>query len=72
MSQIPPFGNREEMTAPAGTTAYAYDDADRITSVTPPGQSPVAWTWDDNGNLTERGSADDALGSTMRTGNSDT
>lgn len=45
------------MTTSAGTTAYTYDDADRITEVQPP--SPAAaidYTWDDNGNLVERGS----------------
>jgi RHS repeat-associated protein len=49
------FGNREEMTTGAGTTTYAYDDADRLTEVDPPAASPVAYTWDDNGNLTDRG-----------------
>jgi RHS repeat-associated protein len=51
------FGNRTSMTTSAGTTAYTYDDADRITGVQPP--SPAAaidYTWDDNGNLMERGS----------------
>ena len=39
-----------------GTTQYAHDAADRITSVTPPGESPIAYTWNDNGTLTARGS----------------
>jgi RHS repeat-associated protein len=39
----------------SGTTAYAYDNADRITSVTKPGPTVVNHTWDDNGNLTARG-----------------
>jgi YD repeat-containing protein len=46
------------MVTGAGTTQYAYDDADRLTSVTPPGQSAVSYTFDDNGNLTDRGSDD--------------
>ncbi len=41
----------------SGTTTYAYDAADRITSVTPPSPAPaVSYTWDNNGNLTNRGS----------------
>jgi YD repeat-containing protein len=39
-----------------GTTDYAYDAADRLTSVDPPSASPITYTWDDNGNLTARGS----------------
>ena len=35
---------------------YHDADADRLTSVTPPGESAVSYTWDDNGNLTDRGS----------------
>ena len=45
------------MTNGSGTTSYTYEDADRITEVQPP--SPAAaidYTWDDNGNLVERGS----------------
>lgn len=53
------FGNRTSKTDAGGTTAYAYDDADRITSVTPPSPAPVvSYTWDDNGNLTDRGADD--------------
>jgi len=37
-------------------TTYAYDDADRLTTPTPPGMSAVIYTWDDNGNLTDPGS----------------
>ncbi|MBK9342974.1 MAG: RHS repeat protein [Dehalococcoidia bacterium] len=34
-----------------------YDDADRLTEVTPPSPaSPISYTWDDNGDLTARGS----------------
>jgi YD repeat-containing protein len=43
------------MVTGAGTTQYAYDAADRLTSVTPPGQGAVSYGWDDNGNLTSRG-----------------
>ncbi|MEP0766097.1 MAG: hypothetical protein HRF45_06085, partial [Fimbriimonadia bacterium] len=51
------FGNRTSMTTSAGTTAYTYDDADRITQVQPPSPAPaIDYTWDDNGNLVERGS----------------
>ena len=28
------------------TTTYSYDDADRLTSVTPPGESAISYTWD--------------------------
>jgi YD repeat-containing protein len=52
------------MVTGAGTTQYAVacpersrrDAADRLTSVTPPGQSAIGYVWDDNGNLTSRGS----------------
>jgi YD repeat-containing protein len=51
------FGNRTSMTDSSGTATYSYDDADRLTSVTPPSPDPVvSYTWDDNGNLTNRGS----------------
>jgi RHS repeat-associated protein len=51
------FGNRTEMTVGSDTTTYDYDDADRLTAVTPPSPaSPISYTWDDNGNLTDRGS----------------
>ncbi|MCO5203129.1 MAG: RHS repeat-associated core domain-containing protein [Chloroflexi bacterium] len=51
------FGNRTSMTTSSGTTAYTYDDADRITQVQPPSPaSAIAYDWDDNGNLVERGS----------------
>jgi YD repeat-containing protein len=33
-----------------------HDAADRLTSVTPPGAGAVTYTFDDNGNLTDRGS----------------
>ncbi len=51
------FGNRTSMTVAGNTTSYAYDDNDRITSVTPPSPASVInHTWDDNGDLTARGS----------------
>ena len=51
------FGNRTSMTNSADTTSYTYDDADRITQVQPPSPaSAISYTWDDNGNLVERGS----------------
>ena len=51
------FGNRTSMTNGSGTTSYTYDDADRITEVQPPSPAPaIDYTWDDNGNLVERGS----------------
>ena len=51
------FGNRTSMTVGGNATTYAYDDDDRITSVTPPSPASVInYTWDDNGNLTARGS----------------
>ncbi|MBE7519744.1 MAG: RHS repeat protein [Thermoflexaceae bacterium] len=51
-----PFGNRTSMTNSAGTTTYAYDDADRLTEVQPPSPAPaVGYSWDGNGNLTDRG-----------------
>ncbi|MGH9252632.1 MAG: RHS repeat-associated core domain-containing protein, partial [Acidimicrobiales bacterium] len=51
------FGNHTSMTVGAAQTTYAYDDADRLTTVTPPSPaSAVSYTWDDNGSLTARGS----------------
>ncbi len=52
------FGNRTSKTEPGSqTTTYAYNDGDRLTSVTPPSPAPVVnYTWDNNGNLTNRGS----------------
>jgi RHS repeat-associated protein len=50
------FGNRTQMVNASGTTAYAYDNSSRLTTVTPPSPgTPVAYTWDNNGNLTARG-----------------
>jgi YD repeat-containing protein len=50
------MGNRKTMVTGSGTTQYAYDAGDRLTSITPPVQSAVSYTFDDNGNLTDRGS----------------
>ena len=51
------FGNRTSMTGSAGTTTTAYNDASEITSVTPPSPAPaVSYTYDANGNVTNRGS----------------
>jgi YD repeat-containing protein len=51
------FGNRTEMVVGAASTTSDYDDADRLTEVTPPSPaSPISYTWDDNGDLTARGS----------------
>ena len=45
------------MTDGAGTTNYSYDDAGRLTTVTPPSPaSAMSYTWDNNGDLTARGS----------------
>jgi YD repeat-containing protein len=44
------------MVTGAGTTQYAYDAADRLTLVDPPGAGSTSYTFDDNGNLTSRGS----------------
>ncbi len=43
-------GNRLAETIPLGTTAYQYDDANRLESV-----GGVSYTWDDNGNLLSDG-----------------
>jgi RHS repeat-associated protein len=51
------FGNRTSMTVARATTNYSYDDASRLTTVTPPSPAPaVSYTWDNNGDLTQRGS----------------
>ena len=49
-------GNRLTMRKSGTRTKYVYDAADRLTSVIPTGGSTVSYTWDDNGNLTARGS----------------
>ena len=45
-----PVGNRLTEVNHVGTTTYAYDDADRLTARTPPGEPAIAYTYDDNGN----------------------
>ena len=50
-----PVGNRLTEVSNAGTTTYAYDAADRLSSVTAPGQSAVTYTFDNNGNQTAAG-----------------
>ena len=50
------FGNRTSMTVGMDETTYSYNEADQLTSLTPPGESAISYTWDDNGNLTDRGS----------------
>ena len=50
-------GNRTTMTVGmAALGARAYVDVDQLTSVTPAGESAISYSWDDNGNLTDRGS----------------
>jgi RHS repeat-associated protein len=51
-----PVGNRLTEVSYLGTTDYVYDDADRMTTVDPPGSAPVTYTYDDNGNQTAAGS----------------
>ena len=48
-------GNRLSQTDYRGTTAYAYDAGDRLTSVTPPGGPVPAYTYDPTGNQTSAG-----------------
>jgi RHS repeat-associated protein len=50
-----PVGNRQTESTDAGVTTYGYDTADRLTSVTPPGQSAIAYSFDANGNQTAAG-----------------
>jgi RHS repeat-associated protein len=52
-----PVGNRLTEASNAGTTSYAYNAADRMTSVIPPGQGPIAYTYDANGNQLSGGGA---------------
>lgn len=52
-----PVGNRLSEASDAGTTSYAYDAADRLTSVTPPGEAAVPHTYDANGNQLTGGGA---------------
>ncbi len=50
-----PVGNRLTEASNAGTTTYAYDLADRLTTVTPPGGGPISYSFDNNGNQTAAG-----------------
>lgn len=45
-------GNRVSMVDPTGTTRYAYDSLDRLTSVTFPGNRVVSYGYDCNDNRT--------------------
>lgn len=49
-------GNRLTEATHLGTTTYAYDAGDRLTSVTPPGGPASTYTYDANGNQTASGS----------------
>ncbi len=49
-------GNRTGMTTAAGTTTYSYDNADQLTSMTPPGSGAISYTYDANGAVTARSS----------------
>jgi len=51
-----PVGNRLSLSHAGGTTSYAYDAADRLTAVTPPGSGAIANTFDANGSQLTRGS----------------
>jgi YD repeat-containing protein len=46
------------MADTTGTTTYEYDALNRLTSVTFPGSRSIGYSFDDNGNLTDRGSDD--------------
>jgi RHS repeat-associated protein len=50
-----PVGNRLTEVSNAGTTTYAYNSADRLTSATAPGNVVTAYTFDSNGNQTAAG-----------------
>ena len=51
-----PVGNRLTQATYQGTTSYAYDAADRLTSVTAPGSVVTTYGYDANGNETAAGS----------------
>jgi RHS repeat-associated protein len=48
-------GNRSSETSDLGTTTYAYDSADRLTTVTAPGPVVTNYGFDANGNETTAG-----------------
>jgi RHS repeat-associated protein len=50
-----PVGNRLSEASDAGTTSYAYDIDDRLTTVTAPGPVVTSYTFDANGNQTAAG-----------------
>jgi RHS repeat-associated protein len=45
-------GNRTQMVDGTGTTTYAYDELDRLLSVTSPGSTTVGYRYDRDGNRT--------------------
>ena len=45
-------GRRTSASNPLGAWAYHYDAADRLTSVTAPGNRVTSWTWDNAGRRT--------------------
>jgi RHS repeat-associated protein len=47
--------NRQTEVSNSGTTTYAYDDADRLTTVDPPGAGATTYAFDANGNQTAAG-----------------
>ena len=54
---MPPVARRSPIRSCSNQATYAYDDNDRITSVIPPSPASVVnYTWDNNGDLTARGS----------------
>ena len=50
-------GNRTAMATYLGTTTYAYDVADRLTSVTPPGSGAITYTYNANGDELSAGTS---------------
>jgi len=50
-----PVGNRLSEASDLGSTTYAYDNADRLTTVTAPGPVVTTYTFDLNGNQTAAG-----------------
>ncbi len=52
-----PVGNRLSETSYLGTTTYAYDVADRLTSATAPGNAVTSSTYDAVGNLLSAGTS---------------
>jgi RHS repeat-associated protein len=51
-----PVGNRLSEASDLGSTTYAYDVADRLTTVTAPGPVVTNYAFDNNGNQTAAGS----------------